>query len=367
MQENTAAVLPTASFTCTEGRSNKAYHMQVVEAEGGFQVNYQYGPIGGTLTPGFKPAKPATLEKAVKQFESMVKERLGKSYVRTDSAGSPSIVAVEREPFGIMPQLLNAVDEADVPALLDDPTWLLEVKHDGKRILIRRTGNQIVAGNKLGLTCPIPETVKAAVLALPVESVVFDGELIGETLHIFDLLELNGVDHRRYSTVTRYTAYQRLLAPHHGVLLPVEGYYGVDEKKRIFAAADRTKLEGFVFKKVDAPFESGRPNSGGTQLKFKFTESVTCLVDEVSGTRRSVALALLDASGNWTPVGNVTVPPNQPIPVEGDLVEVRYLYKHEGAGSLFQPVLLGKRDDVAVEDCKLSQVRRIKSKSADND
>ncbi|NEX60121.1 WGR domain-containing protein [Noviherbaspirillum galbum] len=366
MENTTAAVLPTASFKCTEGSSNKQYHMQVKEVDGGFQVAYQYGPIGGTLTPGSKPAKPVPLEKAIKQFESMVKERLGKQYVRTDSVDAPAVVAVERVSFGTLPQLLNAVDEADVPTLLADPSWFMQEKKDGKRLMARRIGDQVTAGNKLGLTCPIPEAVKAALLALPVTSVLLDCELVGNTLFVFDMLELNGVDQSGGSVVTRYTAYQRLLAQHDGVLKPVDGFFSPQDKAEQYAKADRTRIEGFVFKRADAPYTPGRPNSGGTQLKFKFTESATCIVDEVSDTRRSVALALLDDRGERVFVGNVTVPANQSTPVEGDLVEVRYLYRQEG-GSLIQPVLLGQRDDVAFDDCKLSQIRRIKEKAADND
>ena len=51
----------------------------------------------------------------------------------------------------------------------------------------------------------------------------------------------------------------------------------------------------------------------------------------------------------WVGVGNVTVPANQAIPQAGVLVEVRYLYAHDG-GSLFQPVLLGVRDDITEEE-----------------
>ena len=60
-------------------------------------------------------------------------------------------------------------------------------------------------------------------------------------------------------------------------------------------------------------------------------------------------------------VGKVTVPPNQPVPQPNDLVEVQYLYYFEN-GALFQPVLLGIRDDQNYADCTLAQVKRIKMK-----
>ena len=55
-------------------------------------------------------------------------------------------------------------------------------------------------------------------------------------------------------------------------------------------------------------------------------------------------------------VGNVTVYPNQVMPSVGDIVEVKYLYYYPG-GSLYQPVLLGVRDDVEPRECIIEQLK----------
>ena len=55
-------------------------------------------------------------------------------------------------------------------------------------------------------------------------------------------------------------------------------------------------------------------------------------------------------------VGNVTILPNFEIPKKGNVIEVRYLYAHEG-GALVQPVYLGIRNDVDINECKLSQLK----------
>jgi bifunctional non-homologous end joining protein LigD len=69
----------------------------------------------------------------------------------------------------------------------------------------------------------------------------------------------------------------------------------------------------------------------------------------VNAGRRSSALELLDAgTGGWAGVGNVTVP------APGDVVEVRYLYAYRG-GSLYQPVYLGRREDVDAPACLLGR------------
>jgi len=55
-------------------------------------------------------------------------------------------------------------------------------------------------------------------------------------------------------------------------------------------------------------------------------------------------------------MGNVTVPANQEIPTKGTVVEVRYLYAIPG-GSLFQPTLLGVRDDILASECVVDQLK----------
>ena len=109
-----------------------------------------------------------------------------------------------------------------------------------------------------------------------------------------------------------------------------------------------------VFKLMNAPYTAGRPNSGGSQLKHKFVATLSAVVAKLN-PQRSVGLCLLNHEG-WQPVGNVTIPPNQPVPNLGAVVEVRYLYAVPD-GSLFQPVYLGERSDVDVTECVVSQIQ----------
>ena len=55
--------------------------------------------------------------------------------------------------------------------------------------------------------------------------------------------------------------------------------------------------------------------------------------------------------------GNVTIPPNQEIPEAGQVVECRYLYAFKESGCIYQPVYLGVRDDIAVEECTTLQLK----------
>jgi bifunctional non-homologous end joining protein LigD len=115
------------------------------------------------------------------------------------------------------------------------------------------------------------------------------------------------------------------------------------------------KREGLVFKRVDAPYTPGRPNSGGNQIKHKFVASLSAVVARVN-SKRSVELHLMGEAG-WVVCGNVTIPANRSIPAPSQVVEVRYLYAFKESGVLFQPVYLGLREDVNETECLTTQLK----------
>jgi len=110
-----------------------------------------------------------------------------------------------------------------------------------------------------------------------------------------------------------------------------------------------------VFKRIGAAYSSGRPNSGGDQFKFKFVETASVIVNAINA-KRSVAIAVWE-NASLIPCGNVTIPADQPIPQVGDMAEIRYLYAMPDSGSLFQPVYLGVRDDIAAAECTRDQLK----------
>lgn len=88
-------IIREASWKCQENGSNKEYHFQMIEENGSYVINFQYGAIGKALKDGTKTATPVSLEKANKQFDSMVKERLSKGYVGGESSGDKAFNEVE--------------------------------------------------------------------------------------------------------------------------------------------------------------------------------------------------------------------------------------------------------------------------------
>ncbi len=72
--------------------------------------------------------------------------------------------------------------------------------------------------------------------------------------------------------------------------------------------------------------------------------------------KRSVQMAVWE-NGTLVSAGNVTIPSDQPIPQVGNVIETRYLYAMGASGSLFQPVYLGVRDDIAAAECTRDQLK----------
>ena len=200
------------------------------------------------------------------------------------------------------------------------------------------------------------------------KNAIIDGELIGQTLFVFDLIEINGDNLQKEPYGERHTQLYELLVNAMGMsrtngTIQIVDFAFMDlsyEKVMAFESFKAKGVEGVVFKKICSPYTQGRPNSGGDQLKFKFTESVSAICSGANGEKRSVSLALVDETGCDKFVGNVTIPANHAVPKDGEVVEVRYLYYFKG-GSLFQPVYLGVRDDVLPSECVISQITRFKS------
>jgi len=57
------------------------------------------------------------------------------------------------------------------------------------------------------------------------------------------------------------------------------------------------------------------------------------------------------------PAGNVTIPPNHPVPEVGDVLEIQYLYAMRPSGSIYQPVYIGPRTDIPASECTTDQLK----------
>lgn len=342
-----------------EGSSDKEYHVQLEPKGAGFVVTFQYGRRGSTLTAGVKTPKPVPQDKAEAIFDKLVLEKKAKGYTEGES-GTPYVgTSKENRVSGLLPQLLNPITEEEVEKYLEDMEWGAQEKIDGKHIMVwtyplASGEHEVVGSNRKGLVVGIPEPVAEAFKANKLQG-VFDGEMVGDVYHVFDMVKAEvGMAEMPY--LLRHDRLCTSMTKPFSAVRVVPLFQGVT-KRALFERLKKGNKEGIVFKRLAAPYKPGRPNSGGDMLKFKFYSTCSCFVAIGREGKRSVRL-VMTTKGQDSPVevGNVTVPANQEIPTPGSVVEVRYLYAFKG-GSLFQPVLLGVRDDLELKDCNVKQLK----------
>jgi len=338
-----------------QGSSDKVYQAAIEPRDGNYVVTFAYGRRGATLATGTKTQTPVPYHEAKSIYDKLVAEKTAKGYTpgadgtpyqHTDKASAAT---------GIHCQLLNPIEADQVERLIADPSYWMQEKWDGRRLLIRKQGDTITGINRLGLVVALPAPLVACVAQCPVDCIL-DGEAIGDTLCVFDTLligdeEIGGL---RYGE--RYLRLLNLLASfQHPHIHLVETHFTAAQKRAAFARMKADGCEGVVFKHTDAPYIAGRPATGGTQLKYKFCETASFIVGKINA-RRSVSLLLFNGD-RITAAGNVTIPPNHEIPQTGQVVECRYLYAFRESGSIYQPVYLGIRDDIAAEECTIAQLK----------
>src|SRR5690606_8458378 len=120
-----------------EGSSDKIYEASIEPKDDGYIVRFAYGRRGSTLQTGTKTPAPVSLEEAERIFGKLTKEKKAKGYQEEGkSVPLPVSPFPDGHDTGIRCQLLNPVDESEVPRLLRDDRWCLQEKFDGRRMMV---------------------------------------------------------------------------------------------------------------------------------------------------------------------------------------------------------------------------------------
>lgn len=337
-----------------EGSSDKVYNASIEVKDSGFVVNFSYGRRGNALTTGTKTSSPVDLPSAQKIFDKLVKEKTSKGYTEDTTGKTVGISTTDSKDSGFRCQQPNSIEEDQALRLLEDDNYIMQEKHDGRRLSIKKTGDQLTGINKKGLAVAIhPDLAKLKSASL---DFMVDGEDMGDgVVFCFDALEFNGQDLRALPFSKRLEFLTIIITGHGLPLIESIDAHNSGEKRKLFERLRSEGKEGVVFKLANSPYSPGRPASGGSHLKFKFYDTASFVVRHIN-EQRSVSIGLFDG-GALQFNGNVTIPANHAIPQVGDVVEVRYLYAYKESGSVYQPVYLGKRDDVDAAECVVSQLK----------
>lgn len=360
------AVIAQFDLGYQSGSSDKVYHAQVVDVGGGlFAVNFQYGRRGSTLQTGTKTPSPVMQNKAIAIFNALREEKLKKGYqdiapVKAPDAAAPTPRPTQAKPIIALPQLLNPVrDEEHLEQLIQSPLWIMQEKVDGERRMVKVVTSGVVQGiNCSGHEVPLPLDVKDALRALNLDSgIILDGELVGDRYYVFDVIGGAGVTLAdrigRLESIPINSAFSTSSKAR--TLNRVSVATTIGEKRTLLAQVRADGGEGVVFKQLGSLYEPGRPDSGGTQLKYKLYATAVVRVMRINA-QRSVLVGVVADDSSLQAVGNVTIPPNAPLPALDSLLQVRYLYAYPGGGSLYQPVYQRPRADVD-EAYKLSSLK----------
>jgi bifunctional non-homologous end joining protein LigD len=355
-----------------EGSHDKLYHARIVEtAPGKHDVEVSWGRRGASLNQG-KKAVGVSLEAAEKTYAKLVREKTGKGYqeITTDTKpaavappegeGSGSKVQGKRARVGRVAQLLNAVDEEMLEKLLADDAMIAQQKLDGVRVLVH-VGETMIATNRAGQATEMARDVIAGLAHLPHGTIV-DGEVVGETYWLFDVLSVGSEDISKLGYVDRWDRLDGDIEPGLAGSISVLPYARGLEKRKLLESLRKSKAEGIVFKRKDAPYTPGRPSSGGPHLKHKFVKSADVVVVENAGN--AYRMIVHDARGKSLDVGRVFAGTTNASRKDLDdrlargetpVCEVKYLYATND-DQLYQPVFVRIRDDKDPDACLLAQL-----------
>jgi bifunctional non-homologous end joining protein LigD len=350
---------PESSYLFYTGNgSDKVYQAHLRQKDAGWVVDYGNGPRGGTLRTGTKTATPLAYDAARKIYDKLVREKTSGGYTPDQSGTLYTASDLAGRKSGELPQLPTAITEDQAELLFRDRRWGLQQKADGENRILIVEGATVRGTNRRGLFVDIPQHWTG-----PNSDgrTVIAGEHVGDRFMAFDLLEFMGQDYRGRPFLSRFHDLEQIAGPVPWMEV-LELSVATEDKRRGAAEILASNGEGFVFKRLEAHFEAGRSEDS---LKFKFTETATCLVLR-QNAQRAVAVGLRDDTGAMLDLGNVTIPPSEALPLVGSLVEVRYLYRYDD-GKFEQPVFKMPRPDMTEDAAVLAQVTRIKVRGSADD
>lgn len=339
---------------CQENGSDKEYRAELKQevTTKDWVVNFAYGKKGASLKAGTKTKVPVKYDVAKKTYDKLIKSKEAKLYIAAGQSASINAVT-DRVDSGVRPQLLNELTQEEAVKYILDDDYCMQEKFDGERRIVKTFIDKPSVGvNKKGIEIALSsELQEAADNLIPKKNYILDGEDMGGVLMCFDDLSVPDLSYKE-----RYAG----LPLGQLSLLPVKTAWTTETKTIMFNRMKRIRAEGVVFKNIHAPYQAGRPASGGDQLKCKFYESASCIVSSISNIKSSIGVHVFGSDNLPVAIGNATLYPNSPYLKVGDIVEIKYLYYNEG-GSLYQPVLLARRNDVDPDECTLAKLKRKKN------
>jgi hypothetical protein len=182
----------------------------------------------------------------------------------TPDTGAQAYNHSDEKPIGLLPRLVNSVEEAGIQTLIKDDRYCAQEKFDGRRLLVWKEGEAVNGINKKGNLVGLPRPLAQVVYKFQGDPVL-DGEAVRNVYYAFDLLALNGKDIRSWTYRQRLTALKNLLFSQQQDLIKcAETAFTAQQKEAMLEQLRKQNKEGILFKRLDAPYAPSRPASGGS-------------------------------------------------------------------------------------------------------
>ena len=251
-------------------------------------------------------------------------------------------------------QLLKEVHEQDLDKLLDSDDYAISQKLDGVRLIVSRVGLSVHGIGRSGNGIVIPCNIKSDFMKVRSDW-TFDGELIGNTYHVFDVIEFPSGSLALQPWQTRHNLCKEVLRDFSDHVKIVPQHFGND-KRPFFERCKEERTEGVVFANINDRYRFGMrsPNT----LKYKFVKTIDCVVtDKNINGKDNLVLSVYD-NGELVDVGKCSAITGHGKHYDfkiGDVVTVTYLYGTKSR-RLYQPVSPILRTDKDANECLMSQM-----------
>lgn len=315
--------------------------------------------VGADTTHASEPVEAA----AVATTLDDVTDKVVDSLLAHDTAGWRNTTKDDTDPaLPTRPMLASVVAPDEIDYAMTDPNWCAQLKYDGDRVVIEVRDGVVTALNRqgqaktrnVGLAHTTPFT------ALGRGRWVFDGEVVGRTLVLFDLITATDGERtwadENTSFADRYYVLGIIaealdLDPNAVILAPVAD--GIDAKADLLAQAVDCKREGIILRYNKGAYEPGRRST--YLIKHKLIKDADIIVTALHAKKQSATLAVYDADGELVTVGAASTIGKGDV-VVGDVWVVTFLYVTDPANPrMFQPRLVACRDDKTASECSIAQ------------
>lgn len=282
---------------------------------------------------------------------------------------SPAIAGDTTPSLPVRPMLASVQPAETVADAMDSGDWYAQFKYDGDRVVIEIDNGEIRVLNRQGQAKVrnVGPSHLRPFSALHSGRWVFDGEVVGRTLVLFDLIVATDGAHTWTREASTFPGRHHALT----ILTEVLGIPAVNEaaegspvvlapiavtaqhKAAMLDAAMAEQREGIILRHRDGTYESGRRST--TLVKHKLIKDADVVVTALHPVKDSVELAVHDAAGNLVQVGTASTIGKGAVEV-GQVWVVAFLYVTDPEHPrMVQPRLIRQRHDKAPAECLLDQ------------